>query len=75
MSNYSNLTTAFTASVSKLNDSQKKAVQTLDGPLLVQAGPGSGKTHVLALRVGQILSESGMHAENILCLIFSKGGV
>jgi DNA helicase-2/ATP-dependent DNA helicase PcrA len=75
MQNYSNLTTAFTESVSKLNESQKKAVQILDGPLLVQAGPGSSKTYVLALRVGQILSERGMHAENILCLNFSKGGV
>ncbi len=72
MPNYSNLTIAFTELVSKLNDSQKKAVQTLDGPLLVQAGPGSGKAHVLALRVGQILSESGMHSENILCLTFSR---
>jgi DNA helicase-2/ATP-dependent DNA helicase PcrA len=75
MPNYSNLTTAYTESVSKLNESQTKAVQILDGPLLVQAGPGSGKTHVLALRVGQILTESGMHAENILCLTFSRAGV
>ena len=75
MSTESITTTSFKSAINKLNGSQKKAVQTLDGPLLVQAGPGSGKTNILALRVGQILTESGMHAENILCLTFSRAGV
>jgi DNA helicase-2/ATP-dependent DNA helicase PcrA len=75
MSKYSITTSAFTEAFKSLNESQKRAVQTIDEPILVQAGPGSGKTHVLALRVGQILTESGMHAENILCLTFSRAGV
>jgi len=68
-------TTSFKSAFDKLNQSQKKAVQTLDGPILVQAGPGSGKTEILALRVGHILTETDLKAENILCLTFSRAGV
>jgi DNA helicase-2/ATP-dependent DNA helicase PcrA len=56
----------------ELNIQQKKAVDTIDGPLLVIAGPGSGKTEILSLRVGKILQESQILASNILCLTFTE---
>jgi DNA helicase-2/ATP-dependent DNA helicase PcrA len=56
----------------QLNKKQKKAVDTIDGPLLVVAGPGSGKTEILSLRVGNILNETQVLASNILCLTFTE---
>lgn len=55
-----------------LNKSQKKAVDTIDGPVLIIAGPGSGKTEILSLRVGQILRETDTRPSNILCLTFTE---
>lgn len=55
----------------KLNTAQKKAVDTIEGPLLVVAGPGSGKTEILSLRVAKILKESQVSPSNILCLTFT----
>jgi len=57
---------------SQLNKKQKQAVDTIDGPLLVVAGPGSGKTEILSLRVGHILEETQVLASNILCLTFTE---
>ena len=56
----------------QLNKKQKKAVDTIEGPLLVVAGPGSGKTEILSLRVGNILNETQVLASNILCLTFTE---
>ena len=56
----------------QLNKKQKKAVDTIEGPLLVVAGPGSGKTEILSLRVGNILQETQVLASNILCLTFTE---
>lgn len=55
----------------KLNSAQKQAVDTIDGPLLVVAGPGSGKTEILSLRVARILQETQALPSNILCLTFT----
>ena len=55
----------------KLNKQQKKAVDTIDGPLLVVAGPGSGKTEILSLRVAKILKETQVLPSNILCMTFT----
>ena len=63
--------TPFQEAYKKLNPAQKKAVDTIDGPVLVVAGPGSGKTQVLALRVAQILRETDMRPSNVLCLTFT----
>lgn len=57
-----------------LNDEQKRAVDTIDGPVLVVAGPGSGKTEILALRVGNILRKADVSPHNILCLTFTESG-
>lgn len=55
-----------------LNDAQKKAVDTIEGPVMVIAGPGSGKTELLSLRVGNILRSGNARASNILCLTFTE---
>ncbi len=58
-----------------LNTGQKRAVDTIDGPVMVIAGPGTGKTQVLALRIAHILSETDTPADGILCLTFTNAGV
>ncbi|MCE9517699.1 UvrD-helicase domain-containing protein, partial [Candidatus Nomurabacteria bacterium] len=54
-----------------LNNEQKRAVDTIDGPVMVVAGPGSGKTQILSLRVANILAQTQMRPGNILCLTFT----
>ncbi|OGL41567.1 MAG: hypothetical protein A2042_09905 [Candidatus Schekmanbacteria bacterium GWA2_38_11] len=61
----------FDQEYAKLNQSQKKAVDTIYGPLLVIAGPGSGKTQILSLRVANILKKTDTLPSNILCLTFT----
>ena len=62
------------ARYAKLNDKQKLAVDTIEGPVMVVAGPGSGKTELLSLRVGAILLEGNVSPHNILCLTFTENG-
>src|SRR5688572_3795796 len=59
----------------KLNEKQRLAVDTIGGPVMVIAGPGTGKTQILASRVGKILLETDASPENILCLTYTDGGV
>lgn len=54
-----------------LNTDQKAAVDYLDGPLLVIAGPGTGKTQLLSVRVANILKQTDTSPENILCLTYT----
>ena len=58
----------------KLNAAQREAVDTIDGPLLVVAGPGTGKTELLSMRVANILHKTDTLSENILCLTFTDSG-
>lgn len=58
----------------KLNANQKRAVEYLDGPLLVLAGPGTGKTQLLSEKVAYILKNTDTNPENILCLTFTDSG-
>ncbi len=58
----------------KLNPEQKQAVETIDGPVLVIAGPGTGKTQLLSARVANILQKTDAAPENILCLTFTEAG-
>ncbi len=57
-----------------LNQEQKQAVKYLDGPLLVLAGPGTGKTQLLSAKVAYILENTDTNPENILCLTFTESG-
>ena len=59
----------------KLNRAQKEAVDTIDGPVMVVAGPGTGKTQVLALRIANILEKTDIKGDGILCLTFTNSGV
>jgi len=57
-----------------LNEGQMRAVDTIEGPVMVVAGPGTGKTEVVALRVANILRKTHARPGNILCLTFSVSG-
>jgi len=57
-----------------LNTAQKHAVDITDGPLMVIAGPGTGKTELLSIRVAHILKTTDTLPENILCLTFTDSG-
>ena len=59
----------------KLNSSQREAVETIDGPVMVVAGPGTGKTQILALRIGNILKKTDVGADSVLCLTFTNSAV
>jgi DNA helicase-2/ATP-dependent DNA helicase PcrA len=57
-----------------LNKAQRVAVDKIDGALLVIAGPGTGKTQLLGVRVANILQKTDTAPENILCLTFTESG-
>lgn len=59
----------------RLNEQQRIAVDTIEGPVMVIAGPGTGKTQILASRIGKILLETDALPENILCLTYTDAGV
>ena len=62
----------FQEAYKKLNTKQKEAVDTIYWPVLVIAGPGSGKTQLLAARIANILTETDSLPSNILCLTFTE---
>ena len=64
----------FTEEYKKLNAEQRKAVDTIEGPVMVIAGPGTGKTQILAARIGKILLETDVLPQNILCLTYTDAG-
>jgi DNA helicase-2/ATP-dependent DNA helicase PcrA len=55
-----------------LNDEQKRAVLHVDGPLLILAGAGSGKTKVLTNRIAYLICEKGIHPSSILAITFTN---
>lgn len=63
---------AFLERYNKLNEEQREAVDTIYGPVMVIAGPGTGKTEVLSMRIAKLLqSEAQVQPNEILCLTYT----
>ncbi len=58
--------------LSQLDDGQRVAAQTVDGALLIVAGPGSGKTRTLTHRIAHLVAERGVPARNCLAITFTR---
>jgi DNA helicase II / ATP-dependent DNA helicase PcrA len=64
----------FEKALHELNTEQLLAVNSIEGPLLVIAGPGTGKTQILAVRIGNILLQTDTDPRSILCLTYTESG-
>ncbi len=69
------LQSTFIKEYEKLNEQQQRAVNAIEGPVMVIAGPGTGKTQILASRIGKILLDTDATPSNILCLTYTDAGV
>jgi len=65
----------FVRRYARLNAAQKQAVDTIEGPVMVIAGPGTGKTTILTLRIANILRRTDTPASGILAITFTDAGV
>jgi DNA helicase-2/ATP-dependent DNA helicase PcrA len=72
--NREKLENKFRQEYQELNDQQKLAVDTIEGPVIVNAGPGTGKTQILALRIANILQKTDTDPGSILCLTYTDNG-
>lgn len=61
----------FEEKLNALNVNQRLAVETIEGPVMVIAGPGTGKTEILSLRIGYILKHTDTPPGSILCLTYT----
>ena len=68
------LNAKFEQEYKRLNEHQRKAVDKIEGPVMVIAGPGTGKTQILAARIGRILLDTDTDPSNILCLTYTDAG-
>ena len=64
----------FLEALSRLNQEQLAAVNQVEGTVLVVAGPGTGKTQILAARIGKLLLETDANPHEILCLTYTDAG-
>lgn len=69
------ITQKFQGLYNKLNKEQKQAVDSIEGPVMVIAGPGTGKTQILTLRIANILKKTDASPDSILALTFTESGV
>ena len=65
----------FKKAYARLNKEQKEAVDTIEGPVMVIAGPGTGKTTILTLRIANILQKTDTPASGILAITYTDAGV
>ncbi len=65
----------FSLQYSRLNKAQKEAVDSIEGPVMVIAGPGTGKTTILTLRIANILKRTDTPANGILAITYTDAGV
>jgi len=65
----------FEQALLSLNTEQLEAVNTIEGPVIVVAGPGTGKTQILALRIANILKATDVPPSSVLALTFTDSGV
>lgn len=65
---------SFEKQLARANPEQKEAIETIYGPVLVLAGPGTGKTQILSLRIGNILLQTDASPYQILCLTYTEAG-
>lgn len=63
---------SFSSEFKRLNPAQQQAVTSIEGPVMVVAGPGTGKTQVLAMRIANILQQTDTPAHSILALTFTE---
>ncbi len=61
----------FLSAYERLNEEQRMAVDHIEGAVMVIAGPGTGKTQILAVRIGKILKDTDTQAHQILCLTYT----
>ncbi|MEK7641675.1 MAG: ATP-dependent DNA helicase [Patescibacteria group bacterium] len=66
---------AFDTFYAKLNAGQRQAVDAIEGPIMVIAGPGTGKTTILTLRIANILRKTDTPANGILAITYTDAGV
>ncbi len=64
----------FNEAYKKLNEQQREAVDAIEGPVMVIAGPGTGKTEIIAIRITKTLLETDTLPQNILCLTYTDAG-
>jgi DNA helicase II / ATP-dependent DNA helicase PcrA len=64
----------FTEAYTRLNRRQREALDAIEGPVMVIAGPGTGKTQILTLRIAHILRTTDTSPESILALTFTESG-
>lgn len=69
-----NFAQKFQTELDRLNPAQRAAVENIEGPLLIVAGPGTGKTQTLALRLANILQKTQARPHNLLALTFTESG-
>lgn len=69
------MSTDFDTQYKRLNVRQKEAVDAIEGPVMVIAGPGTGKTTILTLRIANILKKTDTPAHGILAITYTDAGV